>query len=80
VINNTYSVEAVRAVGGIVNIITKSGTNDLHGSLYEYFRNDAVDARSELAAPGLNKTAAKSFRVHPGWPHQEEPHVLFRQL
>jgi len=37
VINNTYSVEAGRAVGGIVNIITKSGTNDLHGSLYEYF-------------------------------------------
>src|SRR5205823_4536664 len=35
VINNTYSVEAGRAVGGIVNIITKSGTNDFHGSVYE---------------------------------------------
>ena len=31
VVNNTYSVEAGRAVGGIVNIITKSGTNDFHG-------------------------------------------------
>src|SRR6267154_33447 len=61
VINNTYSVEAGRAVGGIVNIITKSGTNDLHGSIYEYFRNDAVDARSELAAPGLNKLRQNQF-------------------
>src|SRR2546429_4903775 len=48
VITNTYSVEAGRAVGGIVNIITKSGTNDFHGSLYEYLRNDALDAKSEL--------------------------------
>ena len=44
VINSTYSVEAGRAVGGIVNLITKSGTNNWHGSAYEYFRNDAMDA------------------------------------
>jgi len=51
VINSTYSAEAGRAVGGIVNIITKSGTNNWHGSAYEYFRNDAMDARSILASP-----------------------------
>jgi hypothetical protein len=51
VINSTYSTEAGRAVGGIVNIITKSGTNNWHGSAYEYFRNDAMDARSILASP-----------------------------
>src|SRR5215831_10975598 len=50
VINNTYSVEAGRAVGGIVNIVTKSGTNDVHGSVYEYFRNDKLDAGSILAS------------------------------
>src|SRR5438105_13044673 len=61
VINNTYGVEAGRAVGGIVNIITKSGTNDLHASVYEYFRNDAMDAKSELAAPGLNKLRQNQF-------------------
>src|SRR6476646_830882 len=61
VVNNTYSVEAGRAVGGIVNIITKSGTNDLHGSIYEYLRNDAFDATSELAAPGLNKLRQNQF-------------------
>jgi carboxypeptidase family protein len=68
VINNTYSVEAGRAVGGIVNIITKSGTNDLHGSLYEYFRNNAMDATSELAAPGLNKLQQNQFGFTLGGP------------
>jgi carboxypeptidase family protein len=68
VINNTYSVQAGRAVGGIVNIITKSGTNDVHGSIYEYFRNDAMDAKSELAAPGLNKLQQNQFGLTIGGP------------
>ncbi len=68
VINNTYSVQAGRALGGIVNIITKSGTNDVHGSIYEYFRNDAMDAKSELAAPGLNKLQQNQFGFTIGGP------------
>src|SRR6266404_6767872 len=77
VINNTYSVEAGRAVGGIVNIVTKSGTNDLHGSLYEYFRNDAVDAHSPLAAPGLNKLRQNQFGVTLGGPIKKDRTVFF---
>jgi hypothetical protein len=77
VINNTYSVEAGRAVGGIVNIITKSGTNDLHGSLYEYLRNDAVDARSELAAPGLNKLRQNQFGFTLGGPIRKNRTFFF---
>src|SRR5246500_2681426 len=50
VINGSYSTEFGRAVGGIVNIITKSGTNTVHGSVYEYFRNDALDSGSILAS------------------------------
>jgi outer membrane receptor protein involved in Fe transport len=50
VINSSYSTEFGRAVGGIVNIITKTGTNDFHGSVYEYFRNDKLDAGSILAS------------------------------
>jgi Carboxypeptidase regulatory-like domain/TonB dependent receptor len=48
VVNNSFGAEYGRAVGGIVNIVTKSGSNDLHGSLYEYFQNSATDARSLL--------------------------------
>jgi hypothetical protein len=53
VINTQYSTEAGRAVGGIVNIITKSGSNALHGSAYDYFRNDVLDAQSILVSPDL---------------------------
>jgi carboxypeptidase family protein len=77
VVNNTYSVEAGRAVGGIVNIITKSGTNDLHGSLYEYLRNDALDARSELAAPGLNKLRQNQFGFTLGGPIRKNRTFFF---
>jgi len=38
-----------RASGGVVNILTKSGTNDLRGSLYGFFRNQRFDARNPLA-------------------------------
>ena len=38
-----------RASGGVVNILTKSGTNDLRGSLYGFFRNQRFDARNPIA-------------------------------
>lgn len=52
---NSYSAEAGRTAGGVVNIITKSGTNSLHGSAYEFFRNDLFDAKNVLTAPGQAK-------------------------
>lgn len=41
---NSYAAEVGRAAGGVVNIISKSGTNHFHGTLYEFFRNDKLDA------------------------------------
>ncbi len=77
VINNTYGVEAGRAVGGIVNIVTKSGTNELHGSAYEYFRNDAMDATSILAAPGLDKLRQNQFGFTLGGPVKKDRTFFF---
>src|SRR5712692_10450558 len=48
VVNNGFGAEQGRALGGIVNIITKSGTNEFHGSLYEYFENNAMNAHNQL--------------------------------
>jgi hypothetical protein len=44
--SNAYSAEYGRNYGGQINVITKSGSNDFHGSLFEYHRNDALDARN----------------------------------
>jgi hypothetical protein len=47
---SNYSAELGRTGGGVVQMTTKSGTNQFHGSAYEYFRNDALDARTFFAA------------------------------
>jgi len=41
-----YSADSGRQPGGQISLTTRSGTNDLHGSLFEYFRNEALDANS----------------------------------
>jgi hypothetical protein len=77
VINSSYSTEFGRAVGGIVNIITKSGTNNLHGSVYEYFRNDAMDAPSPLAAKGFNELRQNQFGGTLGGPIRKDKTFFF---
>ena len=48
VVNNSFGSEYGRALGGIVNVVTKSGTNTLHGSLYDYFQNNSLNSRTLL--------------------------------
>jgi hypothetical protein len=54
---SNYAADLGGATGASVNIVTKSGTNDVHGTLYSYFRNSGLDARDPFAftqalAPG----------------------------
>ena len=44
ILTNGYNAEYGRAAGGVVNVNLKSGTNQLHGSLFEVFQNSALDA------------------------------------
>src|SRR6266446_10619386 len=46
---NSYPAEVGRAGGAVVNLLTKSGTNDFHGGLYEYLRNDKLNANDFFA-------------------------------
>ena len=44
VIANSFDAEYGRNSGAVVNVVTKSGTNDFHGSFYEFFRNDVLNS------------------------------------
>src|SRR6266436_3482562 len=46
VVRGVYDAESGRSAGAQVNVITRSGTSDLHGGLYEFFRNDDLNANS----------------------------------
>ena len=50
VVSSTYGARYVSAPGGAVNIVTKSGTNEFHGDLFEFVRNGDLNARNFFAA------------------------------
>src|ERR1051325_10856701 len=70
-LRSLYPAESGRSSGGQVNVITKSGTNEFHGDLYEFWRNDKLNANAYLTnrdkplgvdANGKSKRAP--FRYH----------------
>lgn len=56
---NLYTAELGRTAGGVINFITKSGTNAFHGSVFEFLRNEKLDARNFFARPGAAKPPYK---------------------
>jgi hypothetical protein len=56
--SNNYPAEYGTGTGGQISVITKSGSNAFHGSVFEYFRNDALDARNTFDT-GTNKSTLR---------------------
>ena len=54
-------------VGGTINVVTKSGTNQLHGTAWEYLRNDALDARNTFL-PSAQPLRQNQFGATAGGP------------
>lgn len=77
VVNNSFGAEYGRALGGIVNIVTKSGTNDLHGSLYGYLSNKAANARSLLQQPQFDAYRRGQFGATLGGPLKKDRTFFF---
>jgi len=59
---STYSAEFGRSLGGVVNLQLKSGTNQYHGSVFEFLRNDAFDANNWFS--NRAGTAKPDFKQH----------------
>ena len=73
VVNNSFGAETGRALGGIVDIVTKSGTNTYHGSVYDYLQNNATDARSLLQpSPRADTLRQNQFGVTLGGPIKKD--------
>ncbi len=56
VLTNGYAAEFGRASGGVVNTVTRSGGNDVHGTVYWFFRNQAFNARDRYATINPDET------------------------
>jgi len=56
---NSYSAEYGRAMGAVVNVTTKSGTNEIHGTAFEFLRNEKLDAKNFFDDPNKPKPPFK---------------------
>jgi hypothetical protein len=65
---NAYSAEFGRNSGGQINVLTKSGTNNVSGSVFEFHRNDALDARNYFDAAGKPDFTRNQFGATLGGP------------
>ncbi len=65
VLTSGFPAEYGRATGGVINAISRSGTNQFHGAVYEFLRNNALDARPYFNR--VNDTPESSFQTQYVW-------------
>ncbi len=56
---NSYSAEFGHGTGAVINVTTKSGSNEFHGTVFEFLRNEVLDARNFFDTPGSRKPPFK---------------------
>ena len=77
VITNTFDAEYGRNSGSVVNVITKSGSNSLHGDIYEYFRNTVLDAKNYFDTAGRPQWNQNQFGGTLGGPIRKDRTFFF---
>ncbi len=68
VLTTNYSAEYGRTSGGVINAITRTGTNQFHGNAYEFLRNSALDARNYFDGPKVPPFKRNQFGASIGGP------------
>ena len=77
VLTQNYSAEYGRTAGGVVSAVTRSGTNSFHGSVFEFFRNNALDAREFFDQGGTKPFHRNQFGAAAGGPIRRDKTFLF---
>ncbi len=76
VFTQNYSAEYGRTAGGVVTAVTRSGNNSLHGSVFEFLRNNALDARQFFDRGGTKPFRRNQFGAAAGGPIRRD-HTFF---
>jgi hypothetical protein len=77
VLTSNYSAEYGKTSGGVVNAITRSGTNQFHGSVYEFLRNSALDARNFFDRGTIPPFKRNQFGAGLGGPIRKDRTFIF---
>ncbi len=77
VLTSNYSAEYGRTSGGVINAITRSGTNQLHGSVFEFLRNSALDARNFFDGSNIPPFKRNQFGGSVGGPIRKDKTFVF---
>jgi Carboxypeptidase regulatory-like domain/TonB-dependent Receptor Plug Domain len=77
VLTTNYSAEYGRTSGGVISAVTKSGTNQLHGTAYEFLRNSALDARNFFDPVVIPPFRRNQFGGSAGGPIQKGKTFIF---
>jgi hypothetical protein len=77
VLTTNYSTEYGRTSGGVISAITRSGTNQFHGSGYEFLRNSALDARNYFDLATIPAFRRNQFGASAGGPIRKDKTFIF---
>ncbi len=77
VLTSNFSAEFGRAGGGVINVVSKSGTNELHGTLFEFLRNSALDARNFFDGKSVPPFKRNQFGATLGGPLKRDKTFVF---
>jgi hypothetical protein len=77
VLGSNYPAQYGRTSGGVINVVTRTGTNSFHGTLYEFLRNSALDARNFFDGPKIPPFKRNQFGGAAGLPIKKDRTFIF---
>src|SRR6202043_2806808 len=77
VLGSNYPAEYGRTSGGVINAVTREGKNQFHGTVYEFLRNSALDARNFFDGPKIPPFKRNQFGASGGGPIRKGRTFIF---